>query len=180
MIMQCAKPSPADPRWAALVADYRTKYDAWLRCEPTAEERAAFAAALGELPAKPKPQLPPFGPTLPAELQDMTVGEVIAMASLDTAPPEAKAWAAWWNGKDTEDKARADLHQRYLGAADARQEAANRAYFAALAALAAHRVSNLTDLAEKIEIIDADHTDGDIPHDHLAQILADVRHLAGE
>ena len=166
-----------DERWAALVADYRTKRDMWARCEPSAEERAAYAAALATLPPV---GLPPFGPDLPPELQGMTVGEVIALASQDNAPAEAKAWAAWWSGKDERDKARAELRLRYLGAADARSDAANKSYFAALDALAAYRVSTLHDLVAKIEIIDADYDEGDIPHERLAQILADVRHFAGE
>jgi hypothetical protein len=59
-------------------------------------------------------------------------------------------------------------------------DAANKSYFATLDALAAYRVSTLHDLMAKIEIIDADYDEGDIPHERLAEILADVRHLAGE
>lgn len=166
-----------DERWVALVADYRTKRDMWAKCEPSVEERAAYAAALAALPPA---DLPPFGPDLPPELQGLTVGEVIALASRDNAPAEATAWATWWNGKDERDKARAELRLRYLGAADARSDAANKSYFAALDALAAYRVSTLHDLVAKIEIIDADYDEGDIPHERLAQILVDVRRLAGE
>lgn len=59
-------------------------------------------------------------------------------------------------------------------------DAGNKSYFAALDALAAYRVATLHDLVAKIEIIDADYDEGDIPHERLAEILADVRHLAGE
>jgi hypothetical protein len=167
----------SDSRWSALVADYRAKRDVWAKSEPTADEYAAYNTALASLPW---PDLPPFGPDLPPEMQDMTVGEVIALASQDNAPAEAKAWATWWSGKDERDKARADLRLRYLGAADARLDAANKSYFAALDALAAYRVSTLHDLVAKIEIIDADYDEGDIPHERLTQILADVRRFAGE
>lgn len=91
------KPAALDPRWPAIVADYRAAYEAWLQSGEQA-------------------------------------------------------------GSTT--------------------EAANRAYYGALDTLAAHRVTNLIDLAEKIAIVDADYTDGDVPHERVADMLADVRCLA--
>jgi hypothetical protein len=164
-----------DPQWEALIADYHVKHAAWLVTEATEEELATYRAAVAALPALASPP-----PAVPEEYRGLIVAELLGMARLESAHPAVKAWASHHREFETRQKQSAALRQQHLGAAQAREDAAKEAYFGALNTLAGHRVSSLKDLAKKIEIIDADYNEGDVPHERLAEILADVRHLAAE
>lgn len=163
-----------DPQWPKLVADFRTKYAAWFATIDLDEDASgAFHDACASLPAKPvEPGAPSKGRVL-----DKTVREL--RDECDT-PEHQAAWAvykqdlaAWQIQHDT-------LRDQIVGPAKAAYERAFEIRSDALNTLMAYRVTNLGDLGEKIEIIRADYDGCDIPREYVADILADVRHLAAE
>jgi hypothetical protein len=102
----------------------------------------------------------------------MTIAQIKASGASPAAWAQYEADHAAWA------KQRNALHRTICGPATAKYDAAFDAFEAAMKALAAYRVINLSDLAEKIEIIAADHDGAEIPQEYLAEVLADVRHLA--
>ena len=134
----------SDPRWSALVADYRAKRAAWLDASTAADEQAGvfFKAR------PPEPQ--GLGSGLPPDIHDMTIREIRAVGD----DPDYRAkWAAYETAKQAWDAECDRLRKDLCDAADAEHEAAHDAYGDALDALASYRVSNLPHLAEKIEVL---------------------------
>jgi len=140
-----------DPRWAALVADFRQKFATWLAyIDVEDEQRGAFydaAKALG-----PKPQKPWREDELPAWKQEHAV------------------YAA----------REAELRERIMGPSEAIMDGLSKARGDAFKALCLYPVRSLADLAEKIEIVAADYDGAEVPLECLADFLADVRRLGGE
>jgi hypothetical protein len=163
-----------DPQWPKLVADFRAKYTAWLTTIDREQEADnAFAEASVSLP--PKPEAP--GAANKGNILDKTLREL--RDACDT--PEHTAAHAAYERDNAAWKAQRDaLRDQIVGPAKAAYEEAFAIRSNALNTLMAYRVTNLADLGEKIEIIRDDHDGCDIPREYVADILADVRHLARE
>lgn len=164
----------ADARWVTMVADYRAKRTAWLAtCGLEDDEMAAFWEARSSL--GPEPQQP--GSNLPENFREMTLAE---LRGLRDAPAHKAAWAAWerdhaaWKERETA------LRERMTGPAKATYDAAYEVQADAFNALSGYPVRSLADLGEKIELIAADYDSESVPQEYVADILADVRRLAGE
>ncbi|NKJ02875.1 hypothetical protein [Novosphingobium sp. SG707] len=164
----------ADPVWSKLVADFRTKYDAWfatIDLEDDADE--AFETACTSLP--PKPTMPEA-----ADVSDILNKTFREIRDSGNAPEQKAAWADY-ERDHAEWKAKRDaLREQFVGPAKAAYHQTFGLRSDAFNALAAYRVANLNDLSEKIEIIAQDYDGFDIPQEYVANILADVRHLAGK
>lgn len=163
-----------DPAWRKLVADFEAKYAAWLATIGLEDDAtAAFRDVRASLP--PEPTKP--GSANDGDILDRTLRELRDECD---APEHKAAWAdyrrdyaAWKTQHDA-------LRERFVGPAKAAYERTLAARSDAFNALADHRIANLHDLAEKIEIIANDYEESDIPPEYVAEILADVQHLAGE
>lgn len=164
--------TPADPVWPKLVADFRAKYSAWLVTTSLDDDAMeAFQEACSSLPSEPSK--PPFEPGV---LTSMTIGEIRALTE---APENVIAWCNYARDHAAWKKRRDALRLQFIGPAKAAYDGAYAAYATAFRTLTEYRVASLTDLAEKIEIIAADYEGSDIPPEYMADVLADVRHLAG-
>lgn len=168
-----ASNSNADPVWSKLVADFREGYAAWLatiNLEDDAGESLFNARA--SLP--PEPTKP--GAASGDDILDKTLREL--RDACDT-PEHKAAWtdyerdhAAWKVQHDA-------LHEQIVAPATAIHDRAFAIRSTAFNALTTYRVTNLCDLCEKIEIISKDYEGDGVPLEYVADILADVRHLAG-
>jgi hypothetical protein len=163
-----------DPVWRKLVDDFRAKYAAWLATINLEDDaNAAFREARVSLP--PEPSEPESAND--DDILDKTLRE---LRDSCRTPEHEATWAdykrdhaAWKTQHDA-------LHEQFVGPARAISEQASDARIDAFDALTAYRVTNLRDLGEKIEIITKDYEECDIPTEYVADVLADVRHLAGE
>lgn len=162
-----------DPIWPKLVADFRTKYAAWLATVGLEEDADdAFLAARASLPPEPtKPSLSSAG-----DILDKTLREI--RDAPDTQEHKA-AWADYDRDRAAWKAQHDALREQFVGPAKAAHDRAYAIQSQALDALTTYRVTNLRDLSEKIEIIAKDYDGSDIPPEYVADILADVRNLAG-
>lgn len=166
--------TPPDPVWRKLVADFRAKHAAWLDTVGLEDDaiEAFRGACSARLPAEPqKPIFEPYDPNV------MTIGEIKALTE---APANVAAWSIYASEHADWVEKRDALRLEFVGPANATHDAAYASHADAFNTLTKYRVASLTNLAEKIEIIAADYVGCDIPPEYLADILADVRHLAGE
>ncbi|HEX8388246.1 MAG TPA: hypothetical protein VF636_04450, partial [Sphingomonas sp.] len=121
----------------------------------------------------PEPTDPGSG--LPDNFESMSLHEIKA---LGRDPARKVAWADYERNHAAWKAERDALRDRIVGPAKATNDGAFSAQSQALNALTIYRVRNLRDLGEKIEIIMKDYDGCDIPPEYVADILADVRHLA--
>jgi hypothetical protein len=163
-----------DPVWRKLVDDFRAKYAAWMATISLEDDaNAAFHEARASLP--PEPSEPESAND--DDILDKTLRE---LRDACRTPEHEAAWvdykrdhAAWQTQHDA-------LREQFVGPARTINEQTSAARIDAFDALTAYRVTNLRDLREKIEIIAKDYEECDIPPEYVADILADVQHLAGE
>ena len=161
-----------DPRWPALVADYHATREGWVAiCAYDDDLAPEVEAGLASLP--PKPIEPSSG--LPDDISHMTIAQIKATGN---TPEHKAAWADYERDLAEWKRREEAIRQSITGPAKALYEKKYAAYTVALNALATYRVPGLIQLAEKIEIIAADYDSSDIPEEYIADILADVRHLA--
>lgn len=163
-----------DQVWRKLVDDFRAKYAAWLATIDLEDDaNAAFRDARGSLP--PEPSEPDSAND--DDILDKTFRELRD----ERNDPERKAAWADYQRDHAVWKAQNDaLREQFVGPARAANDRTSAARRDAFDALTAYRVTNLRDLSEKIEIISKDYEECDIPSEYVADILADVQHLAGE
>jgi hypothetical protein len=167
-----ASDNPAALAWSDLVADFKAKRAAWLAATDLDDNaREAFRAACTLLP--PEPTQP--GPAYAGNILDKTIRD---LSNACDAPENKAAWddysqshAAWKAQRD-------DLCGQIVGPAIAACSQASSASSDALNRLISHRVANLHDLGEKIEIIVAEWDEADVPYEHVTEILSDVVHLS--
>ncbi|MEH3106501.1 MAG: hypothetical protein PGN09_04210 [Sphingomonas fennica] len=145
-----------DPRWRTLVDAYRAARQAWdatVQAKDDADE--AFFEAARALPPRPP---------VPTLTQIETIrADVTAYRSADDA---------WQSRHDA-------MRKALMGPEEARESAASDLHTKAFMALADHDVTNASDLAEKIEIVQLEYAGGEMPMDYIDTFLADARRIAG-
>ena len=163
-----------DPVWRQLVADFQAKYAAWMATISLEDDaNAAFHDARISLPPEP---------TKPASANDRDILDKTLRELHDEcdSPEHQAAWADYKRDHAAWQAQHDALREQFVRPARTINEQASDARLDAFDALTGYRVTNLRDLREKIEIIAKDYEECDIPPEYVADILADVQHLAGE
>lgn len=168
-----AAPTTADPKWTALLADYRAKRAHWLdNCLLEDQAVGVFRKAEKGLP--PKPVDPGTG--LPSNLSNLTIAQI---RTVGDDPAYQAAWATYKRDLAVWQAQHDALYESIAGPARDFIRSAIRAQDDALVALVGHRAQTAAILAEKLSIIIAAFEDFDAPTEMLEQVLADARYLAG-
>ncbi|MEH3106500.1 MAG: hypothetical protein PGN09_04205 [Sphingomonas fennica] len=167
-----AAAATVDPKWTALLADYRAKRAHWLdNCLIEDEASNVFREAEKRLP--PKPVDPGSG--LPDDLSNLTIADIRAagqnpahQAAVATYKRDLAIWQAQHDA----------LYESIYGPPREFIRAAIQAQDDALVALVEHRAQSAAILAEKLSIMIAAFEDFDAPSEMLEQVLLDTQHLA--
>lgn len=164
----------ADPVWVRLVADFQTKYAAWLATVDLEEEAdEVFHDVRASLP--PEPVRP--GSISENDILDRTVRE---LRDECRTPEHKAAWATYERDHGAWQKQCDALREQVVGPAKAAYERASELRIEAFNALIEYRVQSLHDLRKKMELI-AEYYEGfEVPFDDFANLIADVRNLGGE